>query len=48
VAFPRGSTPAVIALGAGWLIAMPTLIAIAQRFERRRITSSTGNPAHVA
>ena len=48
VAFPRGTATAVIALGLGWLVAMPTLIAIAQRLERQRTTSSTGNPVHVA
>lgn len=48
VAFPRGTMPAVIALGLGWLAALPTLIALAQRFERTRPLRSTGNPAHVA
>lgn len=48
VAFPRGTTAAVIALGLGWLIAMPALITLAQHFERRQATSSTGSRAHVA
>jgi len=48
VAFPRGTGAALIALGIGWLVAMPTLITLAQRFERRLAPSPTGNRAHVA
>jgi hypothetical protein len=48
VAFPRGTTAAVIALGLGWLIAMPALVTLAQHFERRQATSSTRSRAHVA
>lgn len=48
VAFPRGTLAAVIALGLGWLIALPTLIALAQRFERTRVPSAPGKSAHVA
>jgi carbohydrate-selective porin OprB len=48
VAFPRGTTAALIALGIGWLVAMPALITLAQHFELRQATSSTGNRVHVA
>ncbi|MBU6248420.1 MAG: DUF2878 family protein [Xanthomonadaceae bacterium] len=41
VTFPLGTTPAVIALGAGWAIAMPLLIGLAVRIER------TSGPRHV-
>lgn len=48
VAFPRGTAAAMIALGIGWFVALPALIALAQHFERRQATSSTRSRAHVA
>ncbi len=48
VAFPRGTVPAMVALGAGWFVALPALVTLAQRFERMRATSVAGSRAHVA
>jgi hypothetical protein len=48
VAFPRGTTAALVVLGAGWMLAMPALITLAQRLERRQTTPLTGIRAHVA
>lgn len=41
VAFPRGTWLAVLVLGAGWAIALPTMLAMAMRLER----SATAVPA---
>lgn len=48
VAFPRGTVPAMIALGASWVVALPALVTLAQRVERGQENSTTGRRAHVA
>ncbi|MCP1376363.1 DUF2878 domain-containing protein [Dyella lutea] len=48
VAFPLGTTPAVIALAAGWAVAMPLLIGLATRVERTSGPRSVHGEAHVA
>ncbi|HET6432537.1 DUF2878 domain-containing protein [Dyella sp.] len=48
VAFPRGVAPAMIALGLGWCVALPSLITLAQRFERRSSSAIAREHAHVA
>lgn len=48
VAFPLGATPAVVALAAGWTVAMPLLIGLAVRVERTSAPAPVRGEAHVA
>ncbi|HEU4669958.1 MAG TPA: DUF2878 domain-containing protein [Dyella sp.] len=48
VTFPLGTVPAVIALGAGWAIAMPLLIRLAERAGRTSAPTPAPGEAHVA
>lgn len=47
VAFPRGTWPAVLALGAGWAIALPTMLAAAVRIERDSTVIPARSVRHV-
>ncbi len=48
VAFPLGTTSAVVALAAGWAVTMPLLIGLAVRVERTAPMAPTRGEAHVA
>lgn len=48
VDFPLGTTPAVIALAAGWAVAMPLLVRLAVRVERTSTPRPARGEAHVA
>jgi len=48
VAFPLGTTPAVIALAISWAIAMPLLIQLAERTDRAAAPRPAHGEAHVA